>query len=146
MLNKSFKIIAALALPLLISAASCSTTKSTKATKTVAATPVAFNIDTIAGKYRFAPKPGHTIIIETLQVHLTHSSQPGVGLTVTRADGNKSNIILPQIANNDVYSFGGIVHLTLNSGDEAVLDAADILNAKPLQARFIISGTEQKNK
>lgn len=107
--------------------------------------PVAFSVDTICQQYRITPKQGHTIVIENLQVHITSNTQPGVGVAITRADSSRSNVILPFIANMNVYSYGGMLNLTLKTGDVAVIDAADVMSGKPLQARFIISGSDQKN-
>ncbi len=131
---------------ILLSAASCSHSK--KTTQRVAApkqAPVAFSIDTIGTLYRIAPKPGHTLMIENMQIHLTSNTQPGVGVIITRADSSRSNLVLPYIVNANVYSYGGNIHVTLKSGDIAVIDAVDIMTGKPIQARFILSGTEQKN-
>jgi len=126
--------------------AACSTGKKTAQKKTSPKEqPVAFSIDTVCQQYRIAPKPGHTLTIENLQVHVTNNTQPGVGISITHADSSRSNVILPFISNMNVYSYGGVLKLTLNTGDVAIIDAADIMSGKPLQARFIISGSDQKN-
>ncbi|MBN8635069.1 MAG: hypothetical protein J0M07_07070 [Anaerolineae bacterium] len=131
---------------MLLSWASCShAKKTTKQAVTPRQEPVAFSLDTIGTKYRIAPKPGHTLMIENLQVHLTSNTQPGVGVIITRADSSRSNLVLPYIVNTNVYSYGGNIHFTLKSGDVAIVDVADIMTGKPIQARFIVSGTEQKN-
>ncbi len=130
----------------MICSASCSHAKKTTQKATAPKQePVAFSIDTTGTKYRIEPKPGHTLMIENLQVHLTSNTQPGVGIIITRADSSRSNLVLPYIVNTNVYSYGGNIHVTLKSGDVAVIDVADIMTGKPIQARFMISGTEQKN-
>lgn len=146
--NQSSRLLTCtlLLLTILTGYTACHTSKTKTSTASVVKeAPVAFSIDTIGNRYQIAPKKGHTIIIENLQVHITSNTQPGVGVSITRADSSRSNIILPHVTNANVYAFGGTINLTLKSGDVAIVDAADIVNSKPIQARFIISGTEQKN-
>ena len=144
--NQSKSFSRALFLMLIAGATACQPAKKTAQKKGAPKeAPVAFSIDTICQKYRIAPKQGHTLVIENLQVHITNNTQPGVGVSITRADSSRSNVILPFISNMNVYSYGGMLNLTLKTGDVAVIDAADIMSGKPLQARFIISGSDQKN-
>lgn len=121
----------------------CTTGK--KPAKTIAkqAVPVTFSKDTSATRYTIKPAAGHTMIVENLQIYVSHNSQPGAGVAIKRLDNSKSNIILPHIVNGNTYVFGGIVNIKLNNGDDATIEVADIQTGQLLNARIIISGTEQ---
>jgi|GEM_PF-2882425 len=148
MKNNLFKSLTCtlLAVLLLTGYTACKPAKNTAQKKAVPKeAPVAFNIDTVGTTYRIAPKPGHTIVIENLQVHLASNTQPGVGVSITRADNSRSNVILPFIVNTNIYTYGGMLNITLRSGDVATIETADIMSGKPIQARFVVIGSEQKN-
>lgn len=147
MTTRFFKSALLVAMACTVAFTGCKPSKKTphKVKQVVKEEPVAFSIDTLADNYRIGPKPGHTMIIETLIVYVTHKEQPGVGVAIKRANNNNSNTILPYIVNSNVYAYGGLVRITLNAGDVAVIDIADMVTTQPIKSRIIISGTEQKN-
>lgn len=131
---------ALLALPLAHTA--CKPAKKAAVAK---AAPVAFSVDTTTTVYKLSPKPGHSLFINNLQVHVTSNTQPGVGVNIRRNDKASSNMILPFIANTNLYSYGGNVNLQVNNGEELIIDIADVQNGKAIAGHIIISGTEQKD-
>lgn len=134
---------ALLALPLAHTA--CKPAKKAKRAAVVKAAPVAFSVDTTTTVYKLSPKPGHSLFINNLQVHVTSNTQPGVGVNIRRNDKASSNMILPFIANTNLYSYGGNVNLQVYNGEELIIDIADVQNGKAIAGHIIISGTEQKD-
>ncbi len=132
-------------LAILLINTACKPAKKAKRTAVAKAAPVAFSIDTTVAIYKISPKPGHSLFISNLQVHVTSNTQPGVGVKIHRTDKASSNMILPYIANTNLYSYGGNVNLQVANGEELIIDVADIQSAKQMQGHIIISGTEQKD-
>ncbi len=122
---------------------SCSIGKHKRQENKTEAAPISFSKDTTATNFIIKPGINRKMTIENLQVYVSHNTQPGVGVSIKRAGDNKSNIILPHIANGNVYIFGGQINIILNNGDEAKIEVADIETGKLLNARIVISGTEQ---
>lgn len=130
-------------LSLLVVTTACTTSKNKQQAKVKAIVPVSFSKDTSATSLIIKPAENRKMIIENLQVYVSNNTQPGVGVAVKRTDNKNSNVILPHIVNGNVYIFGGLINITLNSGDEAKIEVADIETGKLLNARIVISGTEQ---
>lgn len=140
--NQLYKTTAA-ALLMLVAIAGCSTAKKPKTMASKQPVSIPFSKDTATTTLSMKPAQGRSMTIENLQVYVSSSKQPGVGVAIKRSDNNKSNIILPHIVNGNVYIYGGLINIILRSGDEATIEVAEIETGKLLNARIVVSGTEQ---